>query len=205
MPIRFDDSLPAFLLVIIEQLGPDMLERGVVLRDASGRLAFFAPDPLDPATIERVAQHLRKTLGSYARFDWVMADCNDFGASTVLCDATALPVLIGASHTRLLDRRMVGADWLRAPAPMSAQPRRFVFASLKGGVGRSTGLAVAAVALASRGLRVLAIDLDDDSRFRGFDPLARRDLLESQIYETTFGSFLALIDQCLVNDLETRA
>jgi hypothetical protein len=45
----------------------------------------------------------------------------------------------------------------------------------------------------------------DDSRFRGFDPMARRDLLESKIYETTFGSLLDLIDQCLQNDLETRS
>ena len=201
MPIRFDDSLPALSLVIMEQLGPDMLERGVVLRDASGRLAFFAPDPLDPATIERVAQHLRETLGSYARFDRVVADCNDFGASTVLCDATALPVLIGASRTRLLDRRMVGADWLRAPAPMSAQPRRFVFASLKGGVGRSTGLAVAAVALASRGLRVLAIDLDMEAPGLGPMLLDPGTLPEFGILDALVENGLSGLDNALLADL----
>jgi hypothetical protein len=54
----------------------------------------------------------------------------------------------------------VGADWLRRPAPLASSPPRFVFASLKGGVGRSTALAVAAAALAATGMRVLAIDLD---------------------------------------------
>ncbi|WP_295587092.1 division plane positioning ATPase MipZ [uncultured Lamprocystis sp.] len=201
MPIRFDDSLQALSLVIMEQLGPDTLERGVVLRDASGRLAFFAPDPLDPATIERVAQHLREKLGSYARFDRVVADCNDFGASTILCDATALPVLIGASRTRLLDRRMVGADWLRAPAPMSAQPRRFVFASLKGGVGRSTGLAVAAVALASRGLRVLAIDLDIEAPGLGPMLLDPGTLPEFGVLDALVENGLSGLDNAFLADL----
>lgn len=201
MPIRFDDSLPALSLVIMEQLGPDMLERGVVLRDASGRLAFFAPDPLDSTTKERVAQRLRDALGSYARFDRVVANCNDFGASTVLCDATALPVLIGASRTRLLDRRMVGADWLRAPAPMSAQPRRFVFASLKGGVGRSTGLAVAAVALASRGLRVLAIDLDMEAPGLGPMLLDPGTLPEFGVLDALVENGLSGLDNAFLADL----
>ena len=60
----------------------------------------------------------------------------------------------------LVDRRVVGADWLRSPARSSAPPTHIVFASLKGGVGRSTALCVLAAHLAARGRRVLAIDMD---------------------------------------------
>jgi MinD-like ATPase involved in chromosome partitioning or flagellar assembly len=55
---------------------------------------------------------------------------------------------------------MVGADWLQRPWPSEGDPVRIVFASLKGGVGRSTALCVLAAHFASRGLRVLAIDMD---------------------------------------------
>ena len=55
---------------------------------------------------------------------------------------------------------MVGADWLRNPAPSASPPIRFVFASIKGGVGRSTALCVLAAHLAVHGRRVLTIDMD---------------------------------------------
>jgi len=63
-------------------------------------------------------------------------------------------------QVNLVDRRIVGADWLRDPAPSARPPIRFVFASIKGGVGRSTALCVLAAHLASQGRRVLAIDMD---------------------------------------------
>jgi len=66
-----------------------------------------------------------------------------------------------SGRIRLVDRRIVGADWLRRPSvPARGRTPRLVFASLKGGVGRSTALCVLAADLAARGQRVLAIDLD---------------------------------------------
>ena len=61
---------------------------------------------------------------------------------------------------KVLDRRIAGADWLVTPTSRTASPPRFVFASLKGGVGRSTALAIAAAEQARVGRNVLAIDLD---------------------------------------------
>ena len=58
-----------------------------------------------------------------------------------------------------MDRRIIGADWLQGPFPASGIPK-IIFGSLKGGVGRSTALCVAAAALAAKGIRVLVIDLD---------------------------------------------
>jgi MinD-like ATPase involved in chromosome partitioning or flagellar assembly len=68
------------------------------------------------------------------------------------------PAFTGA--VLLVDRRLVGADWLRNVAPTAAPPLRLVFASIKGGVGRTTALCVVAAHLAAQGRRVLAIDMD---------------------------------------------
>jgi MinD-like ATPase involved in chromosome partitioning or flagellar assembly len=63
---------------------------------------------------------------------------------------------------RLLDRQVVGQDWLR-PASTSSKIPRVVFFGLKGGVGRSTALAILAHDLARSGKRVLLIDFDLES------------------------------------------
>jgi hypothetical protein len=61
---------------------------------------------------------------------------------------------------RFLDRRIIGSAWLNAPHEETTGPPRIVFASLKGGVGRSTALAVAASDLARRNRNILIVDLD---------------------------------------------
>jgi hypothetical protein len=54
----------------------------------------------------------------------------------------------------------VGSAWIDAPNEDEVWPPRIVFASLKGGVGRSTALAVTASDLARRNRNILVIDLD---------------------------------------------
>jgi len=157
---RFDDSLPALVAVIVSELGGDVVEEGAVLRDAFGRLAFFTSRKLSEAAIERLTRNLLAALGGYARADRPVADSDDFSTASVLEDPSALRVMVGPHRVRFVDRRLVGVDWLRAPAPPAPPPPRFVFASIKGGVGRSTALAVVATHLTSRGKRVLAVDLD---------------------------------------------
>ena len=159
--VRFDDSLPALADAITTMLGRNVLRDGTVLRDATGLLAFFAATPLDANTVDRVAAALRDALGAYARPDRVIADRDAPGAAAVRADSSALWVPVGDLRLRLVDRRLAGADWLRAPLPPARPPARFVFASLKGGVGRSTALSVAAAHLAAeQGKRVLVVDLD---------------------------------------------
>lgn len=65
---------------------------------------------------------------------------------------------------RLLDRQVIGQDWLRTNRfDESNHPPRVVFYGLKGGVGRSTALAMLAYRLAQDGKRVLLIDFDMES------------------------------------------
>lgn len=64
---------------------------------------------------------------------------------------------------RLLDRQITGQDWLRPTTGAGPHPHRLVFFGLKGGVGRSTALAMVAWGLAREGKRVLLIDFDLES------------------------------------------
>jgi cellulose biosynthesis protein BcsQ len=70
-----------------------------------------------------------------------------------------------ARTIRLLDRQVIGQDWLntaRTDRPPGAPPR-VVFYGLKGGVGRSTALAMLAYGLARQGKNVLLLDFDLES------------------------------------------
>ncbi|MEW6220238.1 MAG: P-loop NTPase [Thermodesulfobacteriota bacterium] len=63
---------------------------------------------------------------------------------------------------RVLDRSLIGADWLRPPFA-EAPANRLVLFGIKGGVGRSTAGAVLAWRLAQAGKRIVIIDLDLES------------------------------------------
>lgn len=158
----FDESLPAFVKAVSAEFGPEILAQGLVLRDTSGRLSFLNPQesPSDEDR-SRIEQRLSQPMGAYVRPDRVVAFSDEPGIGKILDDdATAFPMEIGAQAFRLLDRRIVGSAWVDRPQNEMAVPPRIVFASLKGGVGRSTALAVTAADLARRNKNVLVIDLD---------------------------------------------
>ncbi len=201
MTVRFDDSLAALARVIAAELGGDVLHSGVALRDTAGRLAFFTADPLELEVVERVSDSLRQQLGAYARDDRVLAGCDDIGARRVLEDPSSVVVDANEHRIRLLDRRLVGADWLLAPAEPSRPPPRFVFASIKGGVGRSTALAVAAAHLASKGQRVLVIDLDLEAPGLGPMLLNDRTLPEFGTLDALVENGLSGLDRSFLSDL----
>jgi hypothetical protein len=158
--VRFDESLPALVDAVHAELGPDALTSGVALRDATGRLSFFVRGTLDAAKREALSTRLLTVLGPYAREERVVVDASELGAESILGEPSAIHVKARDTVVTVVDRRIVGADWLRAPSDVATGPRRFAFTSLKGGVGRSTALAVVAAHLAGKGNSVLTIDLD---------------------------------------------
>jgi cellulose biosynthesis protein BcsQ len=180
MQVLFDDALPILIEVLREWGGESFVEQGTVLRDATGRLSFFAADgPPVPAPAEAGASSVERPpaddelhldplgrrivdrLGAYARKDRPVVYATEDGASPVLTSPERIPVRVGDQFCYLIDRRIVGTGWLAEPvAAATSGPRRVVFASLKGGVGRSTALTVMAADLARRGRNVLVIDLD---------------------------------------------
>jgi hypothetical protein len=158
MTVRYDDALPN--LIRVATLHSVALGSGdcIVVRDAAGRLAIVCRDA-SPGSEFRDA--LKTELGAYALLPEPVLSSLMFDA---LADAG--PVLVPIAFeghyvdVNFLDRRIVGMDWLGEFVAPVEQPRRLVFGSLKGGVGRSTTVAVLAADLANRGKRVLCIDLD---------------------------------------------
>jgi hypothetical protein len=165
-PLRFDDSLKAFAAVLVEGLGVADVQAGVVLRDVEGRLAFAAAVPLDPDRGDALRAKLQSRLGVYARGGGrSILDPDSPGAESIREDRRIseerFELATGSVVVRVLDRRLVGSDWLTPPAPgWTSPPARMVFASMKGGVGRSTALAVLAADLSRSGAAVLVLDLD---------------------------------------------
>jgi cellulose biosynthesis protein BcsQ len=180
MAVFFDDALPTLIAILVDWGGGSFVERGTVLRDATGRLSFFAadrppappqakagasarvePEPADEiAPLDPLGQLIVNCLGPYARKDRPVIYPTEDGSSPMLTSPERIPVRVGEQFCYLVDRRIVGAGWLAEPAAASSGPPRVVFASLKGGVGRSTALTVMAADLARRGRNVLVIDLD---------------------------------------------
>lgn len=157
----FDTALPRFAEAICSALSPDILKNGVVIRDATGRLAFIA-DEVAPSETERqrIELQLKNAIDSYARTDRVVAFRDDHGANRLLVDPGRIPIAWNDLTLQLIDRRIVGTAWLDVPSEEVVIPPRLVFASLKGGVGRSTALAITAADLARRNRNVLVVDLD---------------------------------------------
>lgn len=181
MQVLFDDALPTLIEILRQWGGQSFVERGTVLRDATGRLSFFAaerlpvPAPAEsevPANVELahtdeeslldpLGRRIVERLGAYARENRPVVYPSDDGSSPILTSPERIPVKVGEQFCFLVDRRIVGTGWLAEPVTAATSgPPRVVFASLKGGVGRSTALTVTAADLARRGRNVLVIDLD---------------------------------------------
>jgi MinD-like ATPase involved in chromosome partitioning or flagellar assembly len=159
--IFFDESLAAFVDGIAEALGEDYAAQGIVLRDTTGRLRFIsnrsAPSRVE---IDTLVTHLLEKVGPYLREDNPVQFSGGIESQGDIDAEEALPLKVGQRWIRIVDRRIIGPAWLERPTETVAFPPRIVFASVKGGVGRSTALAVTAADLARRGRNVLVIDLD---------------------------------------------
>lgn len=165
-PIRFDDSLPAFAALVMREWGASAMTENIFLRDVTGRLTFVVLN--EAYSLEArmtLASKASAALGGYVDGDGFAVATPDELFDDRLKNITKarkihLNSSIFSGEVLVVDRRMVGADWLRDVAPTAAPPIRLVFASIKGGVGRSTALCVLAAHLAAQGRRVLAIDMD---------------------------------------------
>lgn len=162
MTVRFDDAISYMLNFTRDHLGAEALRGSVIIRDASGRLSMILDSAIEGARLEATSKELANKLGGYGRGEATIRNHSFPGANLILEESRQLePRIIDGIAVRLIDRRIVGADWTSSTIrPSTKSLPRFVFASLKGGVGRSTSLAVVCAHLSDLGKRVLAIDLD---------------------------------------------
>lgn len=159
-PIRFDTSLPQLVAILkAAYLGDLAVAEPIVIRDFEGRLGVIVD--ISAADLDGLNRAVAERLGPYARPEDPVRGRNAPGVSRVVGEAHSAPVLnIEGVKIRLLDRRIVGADWMLRPVLQPGAIPRIAFVSIKGGVGRSTALSIAATHLAQAGLRVLTVDLD---------------------------------------------
>ena len=159
--IHFNDAL-SLAARAIHDAGVDT-EKALILRDIYGRIrvAFDgSPEPhhevLRTALVELGAFGATQEHALLYRSDF-------FDPDLVFNDSTILNAQVPGTdlRARLLDRQIVGQDWL-IPHDPGAIPR-LVFYGFKGGVGRTTALTVLAYHLANQGKRVLLLDFDLES------------------------------------------
>lgn len=162
----FDQSLPLIVDLVADAWGTDAVARNLFLRDAVGRLTLVVLEPnKSGAERNELSRKINEQLGVYADLSGISVATPEELFDERLRDpevGMAFPV-IGSSFqgdVRVVDRRVVGADWLHRPDSESPMIPRLFFVSLKGGVGRSTALCVLAAHLAASGRRILAIDMD---------------------------------------------
>lgn len=136
-----DDVYPkaalALLLAAADNLRPYGSSSGVLFRD----------DFSNPASLFKHPDWYQTLVTAPA---WMAEDGSNVPAQEIM--------------VRLLDRQVIGQDWLRTRRfNEHGHPPRVVFYGIKGGMGRSTALAMLAYRLAREGKRVLLIDFDLES------------------------------------------
>ena len=165
--LRFNDALKA-ALPWIESHATHLGNQAIVVRDLFGRVrlalrlnrAEFRVTPEQATLLNDNLGRFSPGLDSLFLFqDELLAPDEVFKSP----DLQHLP----SSHLQglqILDRQIIGADWLRAPFAEACKiPARVAFFGFKGGAGRSTALYLFARHMARQGKRVLAFDLDLES------------------------------------------
>jgi len=221
-PTSFDDSLRAVALALQSVLGKDHVEQGLFFRDATGILTFATQGSPSDDLLTKLIESLGSEAAHYVRKEKPIWDINHPAITRLTSEGFPInrKVHVSADEeltVRLIDRRIVGADWLSKPEPVwqPPEPGRLVFSSMKGGVGRSTALAVLAADLAYQSRNVLVIDLDleapgigtmlvaekDRSKFGVLDWMVEsntreldEDFLSGMVAPSAFGSGRGAID-----------
>ena len=140
---------------------------GIVIRDLYGKLRVAVPlDADETESLNSVTTLCGRALGAYGSFQGrhILGNDDFFAPDTMFRDPDIVDYApAGADRAlRLLDRQVTGQDWARVGS-YGEHPYRIAFYGLKGGVGRSTALAMTAYHLGVGGLNVLLVDLDLES------------------------------------------
>lgn len=164
--MTFDDILPTIKEILIAHADAlKGLEWLLINRDLNGRVRLIAPETVQNeeaarAALVRLAATMAERLGPHA---YPPASAILYETDRELaCQGAATVPLEGHANVWVVDRLATESNWAQI-APETQGPRRIVFFSIKGGVGRSTALAATAWWLAQAGRRVLVLDLDLES------------------------------------------
>ncbi len=140
------------------------MEMAIVNRDLNGRIRLILPADKQSEAIDAITTTIAKELADKLHphcfpSDQVILYEEDMLAAK---DGLAGFTLGSLEQVIAIDRLASEGRWATV-MPKSEGTPRVVFFSIKGGVGRSTAMAVSAWSLAQAGKRVLVLDLDLES------------------------------------------
>jgi len=159
----FDDIIPEIKNVLQTHINDlKQLNKLVINRDLNGRIRFLVdaniPDNLKIIT-EKIAQSIANVLDK--RIPDIDRVFYEQDLDTIIEDTPQF-YLEGFPNVLFIDRLLGETNW-GSIQPERPDSKRIVFYSIKGGVGRSTALAVTAWALAEEDKKVLVLDMDLES------------------------------------------
>lgn len=165
--VFFNDAFKAVYGLICKENFPEGVVP-IVIRDVYGRIRIALKNG-DKEKHQEIAIRLEREMSKMAPFygnqgKGVLFPDDFFDPEAIFEHPAILDFYLPGADTpmRLLDRQIVGQDWLR-PSVSKPKQHRIVFFGLKGGVGRSTALAIFAYHLARSGKKVLLVDFDLES------------------------------------------
>lgn len=162
--MNFDNALPEMARLVRDILGAEVLDDGLFLRDAEGRMTFVLRSVVDPQARAKFNRHASDILGAFV--DGAIATPSELFDDSLNTNDCAIRERVALGDgayiiVNLVDRRIIGQDWDRPDfSKISDDVPVVTFFSCKGGVGRSTALAITAAALSERGKNVLIVDFD---------------------------------------------
>lgn len=153
-------------LEITEALGTSLGNEIVLVRDLRGRIrpVVATKKKKDWPELDKYRADLSTQLGAYA-FDAERSVLfrDELTEPDVVLSERRLLKQTNDLSIYLLDRQIIGQDWMRDTLQRTTRNPRVTFFGLKGGVGRSTALVNWAWHLAEQGKKVLVFDLDLES------------------------------------------
>ena len=157
--ITFDQILPTLKEVFssFESLVSDLGEI-IINRDLNGRVSLILSDVHASKNLADFKTAISQAIAPHVAKEVLLFEVDLAFIKTV---ANCMP-LDGFKDVLVIDRLVTEGSWLTI-SEESKRAKRIVFFSIKGGVGRSTALAVTAWSLAEQGKKVLVLDLDLES------------------------------------------
>lgn len=204
--VTFDTVLGTFSEIAVSILGVKAFHVNFFLRDANGKLTFILRDE-SLSNDERAAlvsaantQMAKFVDGEFAVASPEQLFDDELETITELC-SVSVHVFGSLRQVPLLDRSLFGYDWTRPRLSKCATPPRIAFVSMKGGVGRSSALCILAAELASKGKRVLVVDLDLESPGVGSMLLDQDSMPEYGVLDYLVERNIAPVSDAIIEDM----